>query len=142
MAEHVNILSDKLDRNHYWEVFEPLVIDQPEPLSGSIADDLAGIWRDVKAGLIKFDSGKPGSRRNAVWHWRFSMESHWGHHAAGAIVALNALCFGPNADVTRRSIASSKLRTCKDPVKKVPCSLRIAAPKILVHLCRSVVSPA
>ena len=91
----------KLARDCYWEVYEPLEQAQPQSLCGSLSDDLADIWRDVKDGLLSFDSGKQSAVDGAVWHWRFSLESHWGHHAVGAIAALNALCFGPFADVSR-----------------------------------------
>lgn len=91
----------KLARDYYWEVFEPLEQEQPESLCGSLSDDLADIWHDVKRGLLGLDSGKLSAVDDAVWHWRFSLESHWGHHAVGAIAGLNALCFGPFADVSR-----------------------------------------
>ena len=75
----------------YWEVFEPFAEHKPDPIYGSISDDLADIWRDVKEGLSTFDSGKPNCIKDAVWHWRFSFGSHWGHHVADAIRALTAL---------------------------------------------------
>jgi Domain of unknown function (DUF5063) len=81
----------------YWEIFEPLEAQPPEPVTGSISDDLADIWRDIQVGLQIFDADVNG----AVWHWRFSMETHWGHHAVGAAAALAALCFGPYADESR-----------------------------------------
>jgi hypothetical protein len=75
----------------YWEVFEPFAENKPDALHGSISDDLADIWRDVKAGLLTFDSGQPNCIEDAVWHWRFSFGSHWGYHVADAIRALTAL---------------------------------------------------
>jgi hypothetical protein len=62
-----------------------------DAIHGSISDDLADIWRDVKMGLLAFDSGKPKCIKDAVWHWRFSFGSHWGYHVAGAIRALTVL---------------------------------------------------
>jgi Domain of unknown function (DUF5063) len=91
----------RLVRDEYWEVFEPLEVEQPQPLMGSISDALVDIWRDIKEGLLEMDSGTPGSRNDAVWHWRFSFESHWAHHASDAIRALGALCFGQFADPGR-----------------------------------------
>ena len=88
----------KLSRDYYWCVFEPFEPQKPESMVGSISDDLADIWRDLKAGLTEIDSGKATSISDAVWHWRFSFETHWAQHAAGAIVALTALCFGQFAD--------------------------------------------
>ncbi len=94
-------LGKKLARDAYWMVFEPLEQQKPEPLYGSISDDLADIWRDVKEGLVEMDSGTPTAMMDAAWHWRFSFETHWAQHAAGAICSLTALCFGQFADETR-----------------------------------------
>ena len=73
---------------------------------GLISDDLADIWRDVKEGLLEIDRGKETSTMEAVWHWRFSFETHWAHHVAGASAALNALCFWPFADATRPAVTA------------------------------------
>src|SRR5271166_6881339 len=91
----------KLARDHYWEVFEPLEQDKPEPVVGSLSDDLADIWRDLSPGVAAIDSLKPSSVCDVVWSWRNSFEIHWGHHAASAIAALHALCFGQFADEGR-----------------------------------------
>jgi hypothetical protein len=99
--EQFNRLRETFARDLYWEVFEPFESEKPEPLYGSISDDLADIWRDLKTGLLEIEKGTSSSVENAGWHWRFRFESHWGAHAAGAITALIALCFGPFADVTR-----------------------------------------
>ena len=83
--------SQRTEHDQYWEVFEPFARNKPDPIYGSISDDLADIWRDVKEGLSTFDSGKPNCIKDAVSHWRFSFGSHWGYHVAGAIRALTAL---------------------------------------------------
>jgi hypothetical protein len=98
MGEHVG---RRLARDYYWETFEPLEQEKPEPVVGSLSDGLADIWRDIKPGVAEIDRGKQTSISDAVWHWRSSFESHWGHHAAGAIFALHAVCFGPFADGSR-----------------------------------------
>jgi hypothetical protein len=91
----------ELSRDYYWCVFEPFEQENPDSIVGSISDDLADIWRDLKAGLSEIDSGRATSISDAVWHWRFSFETHWAQHSTGAIVALTALCFGPFADTNR-----------------------------------------
>lgn len=89
-------VAEKLSRDVYWEIFEPLEAQLPEAVVGSIPDDLVDIWRDVKpASLVKVNAGA------AVWDWRFSMETHWARHAVGVASALTALCFGPQADRAR-----------------------------------------
>jgi len=88
----------RLARDYYWVVFEPLEESKPEPVGGSLSDDLADIWRDLKRGITD-DQSTPVI--DAVWHLRFSFETHWGRHAVGAIAALHALCFGEFADPSR-----------------------------------------
>ena len=75
----------------YWTVFEPLELEPPNPVVGSVADDLADVWRDLKSGLLLIDNGGLKCTNSAVWEWRFSFESHWGRHAVAAITALHAL---------------------------------------------------
>jgi hypothetical protein len=94
-------IARKLARDYYWEIFEPFEQEEPKPVLGSLSDALADIWRDLKRGLAEIDRGGATSTSEAVWHWRESFESHWGHHAAAAVFALNALCFGQFADGTR-----------------------------------------
>ncbi len=84
-------IAGRTEHDLYWEVFEVFAETKPDPIYGSISDDLADIWRDLKMGLSTFDSGKPNCIEHAVWHWRFSFGSHWGHPAADAIRALTSL---------------------------------------------------
>jgi hypothetical protein len=57
-------------------------------VDGSLSDDIADIYRDLRDGLITYDAGATGE---AVWKWRTEFESHWGQHAAHAIYALQVL---------------------------------------------------
>jgi hypothetical protein len=57
-------------------------------VEGSLADDIADIYRDLRDGFVAYDSGDVGE---AVWNWRTEFDSHWGRHAARAIYALQVL---------------------------------------------------
>lgn len=92
-------ISERLQRD-YWQIFEPLEVEPPAPVAGSLSDDLADIWRELKMGLLAMDNTH-GVDTTVVWHWRFSFESHWAQHAAGAIGGLDALCYGQFADQNR-----------------------------------------
>ena len=46
---------------------------------------LAAMYRDLRAGLLKWERGEAGE---ALWEWRFGFENHWGKHATGALRAL------------------------------------------------------
>jgi hypothetical protein len=54
---------------------------------GSIADDLADTWRDLKQGLLALESGSPEA--DVVFSWRHDFTSHWGRHAVNALAALH-----------------------------------------------------
>ncbi|MEA2328282.1 MAG: hypothetical protein QOE68_3241 [Thermoanaerobaculia bacterium] len=73
--------------NYYSECFNPLVVPAEEPVVADLADDLADIWRDLKGGLLLYDSGETES---AVWHWSNHYSFHWGHHATAALYALQS----------------------------------------------------
>ncbi|MFL5328956.1 MAG: DUF5063 domain-containing protein [Gemmataceae bacterium] len=77
----------RLPLDHYAEVFDPLAVPPEEPpVIGSLADDIADIYRDVVTGLREYEAGQ---RAQAVWEWGFGLQHHWGEHATGAIRALH-----------------------------------------------------
>ncbi len=70
---------------NYYSQANPLEVLGESGLA-DLADDLADIWRDLKGGLLLFQSGYVEA---ACWQWRTSFWSHWGKHASGAIFALH-----------------------------------------------------
>ena len=72
----------------YWEIFDPET--REEPVACSLWDDGEDIGNELMEGCRLFETGRP---REALWHWKFSFETHWGHHAFGALRALYAICF-------------------------------------------------
>ncbi len=79
-------VAGRLPFDYYAEVFNPLVMPPEDPVSGSLADDIADIYRDVIMGLREYEAGR---RAQAVWEWGFRLQSHWGEHATGAIRSLH-----------------------------------------------------
>jgi hypothetical protein len=80
--------------NYYSECFDPLVVPPEEPVVADLADDLADIWRDLKAGIILYDRGL---HQDAAWHWTNHYSFHWGHHATSALYAVQSW-FSANGD--------------------------------------------
>jgi Domain of unknown function (DUF5063) len=76
------------DWDHYHFVFDPLT--DSEAIVGSLADDLADIYRDLKEG-ITLSSVRDYPARDIVFDWRCLFESHWGKHAINALTVLHAL---------------------------------------------------
>jgi hypothetical protein len=77
--------------DEWWNLFQRLQ-RQLEPLDsvvdGSLSDDIADVYRDLRNGFLSYDSGDVDE---AVWSWRTEFESHWGRHAAHAIYVLQVL---------------------------------------------------
>jgi hypothetical protein len=73
---------------YYRECFDPDPAISEEPVIGDVGDDLLDIYKDVKAGLLLHDRGEIPE---ALWHWSFLHNIHWGLHAVGALRALHCL---------------------------------------------------
>jgi hypothetical protein len=71
---------------YYWEVFEPIADAPHNAVCADITDDLAGIYFDVKEGLLAY----PTDEQGAVWYWTISFGFHWGRHATSALRALHS----------------------------------------------------
>jgi hypothetical protein len=75
--------------DNYKMVFDPWKTE--EPIYGSISDDLADIWRDLKNGLLVL---KKDDASNAICEWRLSFLQHWGpDHATTLLRPLFSLAF-------------------------------------------------
>ena len=70
---------------YYRIVLLPFELNDEEPAMGDLADDLADIYGDLWHGLQALDSE---DKDYAIWYWRDSY-SHWGHHAAAALYAID-----------------------------------------------------
>ena len=82
----------------YWTVV-PFGKEERDELAGSLADDLADIYRDVKEGLELAASG--ASDDEVLWAWRFNFWAHWGQHAVEALRIIHehlAEAGGPSYD--------------------------------------------
>ena len=74
----------------YRAIFDPYEDASDAPVMGSLADDLADIYGDLKRGLEPWEAG---DLDEASYEWRFGFEFHWGRHAVSALCAIFALHF-------------------------------------------------
>lgn len=94
--EHLNVSDDewkavlahaaRLGFDFYGSIFDPIPVPPQEPCVGSLADDIADIYRDVVTGLRMH---RAGHSQEALHHWGFLFLHHWGNHATGAIRAMH-----------------------------------------------------
>ncbi len=60
-----------------------------EVTTGSVADDLADIWRDLTDALEADANGT--AWQEVAWQVRFGLQTHWGKHAVEVLRALHHL---------------------------------------------------
>jgi hypothetical protein len=85
-----NLLKEKLGRHDlYWTVFDPTSQDN-EVIRGTLADDIADVYRDVKESLLLMDKNAITAEL-AIWNWRQLFYSHWGDHAISALRTIHNL---------------------------------------------------
>jgi hypothetical protein len=81
-----NLLREQLgDWDSYQEVFDP--IHDKEALVGSLADDIADIYRELHE-ILAGPEAQSFSVEEQIWNWQFSFSCHWGEHAIGALRAI------------------------------------------------------
>lgn len=71
--------------DYYQEVFDPLDLSDNSPVTASLSDDLADIYKDLKPAIIAYDKGKV---REAEDYVKRSFEIHWSEHAISALKAI------------------------------------------------------
>jgi Domain of unknown function (DUF5063) len=74
------------DWDSYYKVFDPT--QDKEALFGTLADDIADIYLDLKEGL-PFMETHPARPEEAIWIWRMLFYSHWGKHAMDAMLTIH-----------------------------------------------------
>ena len=96
--------------NYYWDVYDPYSDTDREAVCGSLADDIADIYRDLRDGLAAVAANGDEHPNDVYWMWRFDFSSHWAAHAVGALRALATAvhvhragehpeAFGPEASI-------------------------------------------
>lgn len=65
-----------MSTDEWWALFQRLqrqLADFDSVVEGSLRDDIADIYRDLRDGLIPYDASRSDE---AVWNWRTDFESH------------------------------------------------------------------
>jgi hypothetical protein len=83
-----NLLQKKLgDADLYWTVFDPT--KDKEVIYGSVSDDIADIYRDLKEGLVEIRESAAAPSQ-VIWDWRLGFYTHWGYPATSALRTIHA----------------------------------------------------
>jgi hypothetical protein len=81
------LLQEKLGEwDLYWQVFDPT--KDSEAIRGSLADDIADIYRDIQEGL-NLHNPDLTLQQDTICGWRLLYYSHWGQHAINALYTIH-----------------------------------------------------
>lgn len=84
-----NSLKEKLaDWDSYWQVFDPRTDN--EAIYGSLADDIADVYRDVRDGICLKDANATPTPE-LIFNLRIGYLSHWAKHAMDALRIIHFL---------------------------------------------------
>jgi len=83
----IQVLGSKIGKyDTYWEVFD--TVFEKEAEAGSLSEDLASIYADLKGPLVAYENGR---ETDAVWTWKFNIKSHCGDHLVDALRTIHRL---------------------------------------------------
>ncbi|HEY6339803.1 MAG TPA: DUF5063 domain-containing protein [Candidatus Sulfotelmatobacter sp.] len=82
-----SLLKEKLeDWDLHWQAFNPTT--DKEAVCGTLADDFADIYRDLKGGLI-LNQTRQAPPEEIIWDWRLLYYAHWGKLAIDALLTIH-----------------------------------------------------
>jgi len=83
-------LCDWIGELEYYSTNQDLRGEEAQDVTtGSVADDLADIWKDLTDALEADSHGTPW--QEVAWETRFGLQTHWGKHAVEVLRALHNL---------------------------------------------------
>ena len=86
-ASMMGIILEKIGKyDNYSEIFDPIF--ENEMVVGSLSDDLADIYADLKGPMISFESGR---ENDAIWQWKFNVKTHCGDHLVDSLRVIHRL---------------------------------------------------
>lgn len=86
-ASPMTALTAKIGKyDRYQEIFDPVA--ENEAVTGTLSDDLADIYKDLKGPLLSFNQGHEA---DALWQWKFNLKTHCGNHLVDALRVIHRL---------------------------------------------------
>jgi hypothetical protein len=93
-AIHDAILTRLGRFNDYPEVFDPVIKDTEDLVGGSIAENLADIYQDLRDFVMLYRMGTIELMNDALWECTQHFEQGWGQKLLNALRALHNLIHG------------------------------------------------
>ena len=74
---------------HY--VWDPVSTDDRQVIAVDLPAALAGLYIDLKSGLILYARPSDEEKAQALWDWRFGIALDWGRDVAAALLPIHSL---------------------------------------------------
>ncbi len=91
---HDTILNKLGKHNDYPEVIDPLIRDTEDKVGGSIAENLADIYQDLKDFVMVYRMGTVELMNDALWECMQHFDQEWGQKLLNSLRALHNLLHG------------------------------------------------
>lgn len=97
--EDYNYLHRKLEvklgeHDAYLEVFDPAMQYSEDPVEGSLAENMADIYQDLKDFILSYRIGTVEVMNDALLECRSNFADYWGQRLVNGLRALHNLTFG------------------------------------------------
>lgn len=88
---HNSVLKKLGKHNDYPEVFDPVYRDTEDQVGGSIAEDLADIYQDMKDFIMVYRMGTVELMNDSMWECILHFEQYWGQKLVNSLRAVHSL---------------------------------------------------
>ena len=121
--EDYNYLQRKLqvklgEHDAYLEVFDPLMQYSEDPVEGSIAENMADIYQDLKDFILSYRIGTVEVMNDALWACRNNFAEYWGQRLVNGLRALHNLVFG-GVDLSENADKKNSVEDDEDDDKQI-----------------------
>jgi len=91
---HQKILAKLGPFDNYQEVFDPLIQLSEEPVPGSLSENIADIYQDLKDFLLAYRIGTVEVMNDALWFCIENFENYWGQRLVNGLRHIHMLIVG------------------------------------------------
>ncbi|NSW93843.1 MAG: DUF5063 domain-containing protein [Bacteroidales bacterium] len=77
----------------YLEAYDPKIKEADGPVVGSIAEDMADIYQDLKNFLINYRTGTNEVMNDAIWECKLNFENYWGQRLTDSLRAIHRFVY-------------------------------------------------
>jgi hypothetical protein len=112
---HNTLLSKFGSANDFPEVFDARFSDSEGPVVGSLAENIADIYQDLKDFLILYQTGTTEIMNDALWECELNFETLWGQKLLNSMRAIHKFIYsGEKIDTDFESNAEKVNRDTSD----------------------------